>query len=206
MLHGLAAAEGASVDQSGPIPDEEDRLLDAFRQVLAKRPDVLIVTGGVSVGPRDLVPSTLATLGVEAVFHKVRIKPGKPIWFGVLRRPDVNGSSTLVFGLPGNPVSSLVGFLLFVRPALQALMRQAQEAQHAAPLAREVQNHGDRLVLWPVRIEQGRAVPLAWGGSSNLRALTEVDGFVQLDPSAGTYSVGDVRPYVPISPVGMHGR
>ena len=76
--------------------------------------DVLITTGGVSVGPHDLVRATLAELGAQEVFWRVAVKPGKPIAFAV------RGSS-LVFGLPGNPVSSLVGFELFVRPALRAL-------------------------------------------------------------------------------------
>ena len=75
---------------------------------------MLVTTGGVSVGPHDLVRATLAELGVEEVFWRVAVKPGKPIAFGVR-------GGTLVFGLPGNPVSSLVGFELFVRPALRAL-------------------------------------------------------------------------------------
>ena len=75
---------------------------------------MLITSGGVSVGPHDLVRATLAELGAEEVFWRVAVKPGKPIAFAV------RGES-LVFGLPGNPVSSLVDFELFVRPALRAL-------------------------------------------------------------------------------------
>ena len=75
---------------------------------------MLITSGGVSVGPHDLVRATLAELGAEEIFWRVAVKPGKPIAFAV------RGES-LVFGLPGNPVSSLVGFELFVRPALRAL-------------------------------------------------------------------------------------
>ncbi len=81
---------------------------------LALDHDVLITSGGVSVGPHDLVRASLEALGTKEVFWRVAVKPGKPIAFGV--RGD-----TLVFGLPGNPVSSLVGFELFVRPALRAL-------------------------------------------------------------------------------------
>ncbi len=83
---------------------------------------MLITSGGVSVGPHDLVRATLAELGAEEVFWRVAVKPGKPIAFAV--RGD-----TLVFGLPGNPVSSLVGFELFVRPAVRAL----QGARAPAP-------------------------------------------------------------------------
>src|SRR5256885_15966065 len=76
--------------------------------------DVVVTSGGVAVGPHDLVRRIEAELGVEEVFWRVAVKPGKPVSFGVAGR-------TLVFGLPGNPVSTLVGFELFVRPALLAL-------------------------------------------------------------------------------------
>ena len=78
--------------------------------------DVLILSGGVSAGKLDLVPGVLAELGVEALFHKVAMKPGKPVLFGG------HASKAIVFGLPGNPVSSLVCFELFVRPAIRKLM------------------------------------------------------------------------------------
>ncbi len=79
---------------------------------------MLVISGGVSAGVLDLVPGVLAELGVEQVFHKIRLKPGKPLWFGV---QQADGGDTLVFGLPGNPVSSLVCFELFVRPAIARL-------------------------------------------------------------------------------------
>ena len=80
--------------------------------------DVLVTSGGVSVGPHDLVRGLLAELGVDEVFWRVAVRPGKPVAFGIR-------GSTLVFGLPGNPVSSLVGFELFVRPAVAALQGAA---------------------------------------------------------------------------------
>ena len=94
------------------VADEEA----AHREALARglEADVLVTSGGVSVGPHDLVRAILAELGVEEVFWGVSVKPGKPISFGV-------AGDRLVFGLPGNPVSVLVGFELFVRPALLAL-------------------------------------------------------------------------------------
>ena len=79
---------------------------------------MLVTSGGVSVGPHDLVRRIEAELGVEEVFWRVAVKPGKPVAFGVR-------GSTLVFGLPGNPVSALVGFELFVRPAVLALQGYA---------------------------------------------------------------------------------
>ena len=91
-----------------------DRKVDAVRA-----PDVLIVAGGVSVGRHDHVKGALADLGVEERFWRVAMRPGGPTWFGVL--PRDGGRPTLVFGLPGNPVSAMVTFHLFARPALRAL-------------------------------------------------------------------------------------
>lgn len=111
----LAAAltgAGAEVEVLPPVPDDEDAHRRALERGLGA--DVLVTSGGVSVGPHDLVRDVGRSLGVEEVFWRVAVKPGKPIAFGVRGR-------TLVFGLPGNPVSSLVGFELFVRPAVLAL-------------------------------------------------------------------------------------
>src|SRR5262249_18044829 len=91
--------------------------LDSLRPLITEglRAPILVLSGGVSAGKLDLVPGVLQELGVQAHFHKVEMKPGKPIFFGTR-------DHTLVFGLPGNPVSSLVCFELFVRPALRRLM------------------------------------------------------------------------------------
>jgi molybdopterin molybdotransferase len=110
----LAALEtaGAAAERLDTVEDTEAAHRDALARGLEA--DVLVSTGGVSVGPHDLVRRIEADLGVEEVFWRVAVKPGKPVAFGVRDR-------TLVFGLPGNPVSTLVGFELFVRPALLAL-------------------------------------------------------------------------------------
>ncbi len=107
MLQALAIEAGATAETLPIAPDEPAQLQAALEQGLAA--DLLIITGGVSAGQRDLVPATLEAIGVRRVFHKVRLKPGKPLWFGVgPSRGERAG--TLVFGLPGNPVSGLVGF------------------------------------------------------------------------------------------------
>ena len=112
MLTAVLAAAGAQVIALPPAADEEVALPQALERGLAA--DVLVTSGGVSVGEHDLVREAERELGVEELFWRVSIKPGKPVSFGV--RGD-----TLVFGLPGNPVSSLVGSELFVKPALRAL-------------------------------------------------------------------------------------
>src|SRR6185437_1152779 len=112
ILAAQLATAGAEVDRLPAVADDEGATRAAIARGLEA--DVLITTGGVSVGVYDLVRAAEAELGVEEVFWRVAMQPGKPVAFGVR-------GQTLVFGLPGNPVSSLVGFELFVRPALLAL-------------------------------------------------------------------------------------
>jgi molybdopterin molybdotransferase len=112
ILAAQLASAGALAERLAAVADDEG----AHREALSRglEADLLVTSGGVSVGPHDLVRRIEAELGVEEVFWRVAVKPGKPVAFGVR-------GSTLVFGLPGNPVSSLVGFELFVRPAVLAL-------------------------------------------------------------------------------------
>jgi len=119
MIAAALAGSGAEVDTLPVVADD----LEAHRSALegALDADVVVTSGGVSMGPHDLVRRVAAALGVEEVFWGVAIKPGKPLAFGVRGK-------TLVFGLPGNPVSSLVGALVFVRTALLALQGYAEPA------------------------------------------------------------------------------
>jgi molybdopterin molybdotransferase len=112
MLAAALAAAGADVEQLPAVADDEGAHREAIERGLEA--DVLVTSGGVSVGPHDLVRAIEAELGVEEVFWRVAMRPGKPVSFGVR-------GATLVFGLPGNPVSSLVGCVLFVAPAVRAL-------------------------------------------------------------------------------------
>jgi molybdopterin molybdotransferase len=112
ILSAQLRAEGAEVDVDAAVGDDEASHRAALERALEA--DLVVTSGGVSVGPHDLVRRVEAELGVEEVFWRVAVKPGKPIAFGVRQ-------GTLVFGLPGNPVSALVGFELFVAPAVRAL-------------------------------------------------------------------------------------
>jgi molybdopterin molybdotransferase len=139
MLHALTRGAGAKVTMVEHAPDELDRLTEILRRGL--KSDALLVSGGVSVGDRDLVKPALRALGAEIDLWRVALKPGKPFLFG-----RVGGCA--VFGLPGNPVSAFVTFLKFVRPALRKMMGAAE--QHfglrsvTARLATELTNDGDR--------------------------------------------------------------
>jgi molybdopterin molybdotransferase len=112
MLAAALARTGAEVEVLAAVADDEAAHREALERGLAA--DVLVTSGGVSVGPHDLVRQIASELGVEEVFWGVAVKPGKPLSFGVR-------GTTLLFGLPGNPVSSLVGAIVFVAPALLAL-------------------------------------------------------------------------------------
>jgi molybdopterin molybdotransferase len=112
MLVAQLATAGAEVDTAASVADDEGAHRDAIEQGLSH--DVLVTSGGVSVGPHDLVRRVEEELGVQEVFWGVAVKPGKPVSFGVR-------GETLVFGLPGNPVSSLVACAVFVLPAVEAL-------------------------------------------------------------------------------------
>jgi len=141
LIASQLASVGAEVTVLPPVADDKDATRDALARGLES--DMLVTSGGVSVGPHDLVRRMLAELGAEEVFWRVAVKPGKPVAYAVRGR-------TLVFGLPGNPVSSLVGFELFVRPALLALQGARDPGPHylsgriAAPLRRNAQR--DELV------------------------------------------------------------
>jgi molybdopterin molybdotransferase len=151
--------------------------------------DVLLLSGGVSAGKLDLVPDLLAELGVEIVFHKVAMKPGKPVLFGTRGRK-------LVFGLPGNPVSSLVSFELFVAPALRRWLGHTSVLPRVvtAVLTAPLHHKSDRPTWHPaqVRLEGGswQATPLRWRGSADLKALTTATGLLRLAPGERDLAAG----------------
>ena len=124
MLAAALAEAGAEVEAQAPSADDEVALREVLERGLAA--DVLVTSGGVSVGEHDLVRAVERELGVEEAFWRVSMKPGKPISFGTR-------GETLVFGLPGNPVSALVGCELFVKPALRALQGLADPAPRFEP-------------------------------------------------------------------------
>jgi molybdopterin molybdotransferase len=189
MLVAAIQEVGATPLDLGIARDDVAELRGAIAQGLEA--DILLITGGVSAGVMDLVPAVLAELGVTQVFHKVRMKPGKPLWFGTR---ETAGRRTLVFGLPGNPVSTLVSFQLFVKPAIAALA--GAEFSSVKPLRGQLsaaaKHHGDRPTYHPCRLDrnaqgQDTVEPLLWRGSADLAALTDANGLMLLP--AGDYEL-----------------
>jgi molybdopterin molybdotransferase len=129
--------------------------------------DILLLSGGVSAGKLDLVPPELESTGVRKVFHKVHLKPGKPIWFGVFPRSGPDSAETTkrgcyVFALPGNPVSSMVCFELFARTAIRRLMglEPADPQPVRARLAEEFVARGNRPTYHPAQLEENESGPV----------------------------------------------
>lgn len=165
------------------VPDDPDALVAAMKEGL--KADVLVSSGGASVGDYDLIRPTLLALGVTLDFWKVAIKPGKPLMFG-------KHEDCLIFGLPGNPASSLVTFEVFVRPALRKLaghtrlFRPRMQAQLQAP-ARPTRGR-THLVRGTIEWQEGSAMftPHADQGSGNLLSMRDIEAFGVLPPGAQT--------------------
>lgn len=184
MLMAQAARAGALPRYVGIGTDDPVVLGSGIREGLGTA-NVLVLSGGVSVGKYDLVPDVLKAVGVEIHFHTVRMKPGKPLLFGTK-------GGTLVFGLPGNPVSAYLGFELFVRPAL-GIMGGRDEAPRelTLPLSEPLAARHDRPTYHPAVVSRDGVRPLPWFGSADLRALLPANGFVVLPPGEVRYEAGE---------------
>lgn len=199
MLAAMAAKYCGSIYDIGIVPDDLDRLRSAITCGLES--NVLVLSGGVSAGVADLAPQVLRDAGVEQVFHKVAIKPGKPLWFGVLKRDD--RPNTLVFGLPGNPVSSMCCFHVFVRPALLKMAgRGTDERSLSAKLKTGHRHQPGRTVFWPSYVDDqahGRQVtPLPWKGSADLLTLSQANCFTIFPGDRETFDAGETMQIFPL--------
>jgi len=179
-----AAFSGASVTQTRRVGDHPQRLAEAIERVGAV--DILVMSGGVSVGDRDFVQDVLRDLGAELYFWKVQQRPGKPLLFGRLNR-------MLVFGLPGNPAAASVCFVQYVDPALRVMTgRQPSPALHAAvsdgPLPKKA---GLTTFLWGRAAVDGQAVlrVRSAGSQSSGRVLSQAEANCIVHLTAGTESV-----------------
>ena len=192
LLAALTTQAGGYPTECEIISDQPETLLAAIRENLQH--DVILLSGGVSAGVHDLVPAALSKAGVKQIFHHVNLKPGKPLWFGFFDRGEFQ-PPCLVFGLPGNPVSGLVCFELFVRPALQKLRGQPATGleQMAATLSRDHTHRGDRPTYWPAVLDRtvNEVTPLAWRGSGDLRALTSANGLAYFPGGDRAWPAGE---------------
>jgi len=174
-------------------PDLAAKIRDGLRR------DVLLLSGGVSAGKLDLVPSELDAAGVRQVFHKVNVKPGKPLWFGSCETMN----RCFVFGLPGNPVSSMVCFELFARPAIQRLMgfENPRPKAVSAQLSHEFAFRGERATYHPCQLEWTQTGLFArigaWHGSADLRSTVDTQGLAVFQPGETEFHAGDWIAVIP---------
>ena len=188
LLDGLLDALGVQV-QRRHARDDEDELRGALEQAAAHA-DIVVTTGGVSMGERDLVPDTLGRLGFETVFHRVQVQPGKPVL--VARRAD----GALFVGLPGNPVSVLATAHLFLFPALGHFLGGWAPPSVRIPMREGYEHRGRRHLFLPARVEDGGLVPVRWNGSGDLIAAATADGLVEL-PIGATFAAGEPARFLP---------
>ena len=195
MLVAALAVEGAEVDVLDSVADDPGAHRAAIEHGLAG--DLLVTSGGVSVGPHDLVRSVERELGVEEVFWRVAVKPGKPVAFGTRGR-------TLVFGLPGNPVSALVGFELFVRPALRGLQGERSPGPRYAygSLGAPLRRNGARDELVRARTRTGGTEvvldPVAGQDSHMIVRAAAADALVLVPLGVGELGAGERVRYLPL--------
>ena len=190
----LARLAGAEPVPLGNARDDANELRSGIERGLEA--DVLVLSGGVSAGKYDLVGPVLRELGAELIFDGVAIRPGRPVVFGVCR-------GRFVFGLPGNPASTLVTFELFVRPALELL--QGAEACElpivAAKLAAPVRQKAALTYFLPARLESRGGEPfvreLPWPSSGDIVALAHATGFLIVRPERLELAAGDWAEYWP---------
>jgi molybdopterin molybdotransferase len=166
--------------------------LESLRPLLAEALQtaaIVILTGGVSAGKRDLVPEALASLDVTTHFHQIALKPGKPLLFGTKQQK-------LVFGLPGNPVSSFVCFELFLRPAIRKMagFSDLDLPQRSIPLAIDFTHESDRPTYHPAHVEQERVTPVPFQGSASLSCLLPANALLELPAGTVRLAAGTAVP------------
>lgn len=196
-LVALAERAGAEVVSLGAVGDDRHRLSERVGQGLQY--DILVLTGGVSAGERDYVPGVLAEHNVEKIFHKIDVKPGKPVWFGAASTGNV------VFGLPGNPVSVLVCFELFVRTAIRARQQRPDPLPPfaEAELIRDFNYPTDRRTYHPARLTTAggkwRVEPVDWFGSPDICGVTKANALLVCTADSPQHTAGKTMQVLPLT-------
>jgi len=196
MLQALGTTTGAATRYMGIAPDRPELLANLLREAFDAA-EIVVISGGVSAGSFDFVPGVLKDLGVETHFHKINLKPGKPLLFGTL-------GSKLVFGLPGNPVSSFVGFELFVRPAVSKMAGHPEPGPNfvTIPLATDLKTDNNRVTFLPGRLEAGsngyQVCPGKWFGSADLRAMLTTNALIRVPAGELFFAAGSSVSVLPL--------
>ena len=183
-LGAIVEAHGGVAEPRRPVDDSVESLAAALDA--CANADIIVFSGGSSVGERDLIVDLVASRG-EMVFHGIAIKPGKPTAFARL-----HGSGTPFFGMPGNPTSCLSNAYVLLVPFLRAVARlpELPDRTICRPLGRRIVSQAGRLQFYTVKIEGGRAVP-AFKGSGDITSLSQADGYIQIPADQHVVEEGD---------------
>jgi molybdopterin molybdotransferase len=189
QLTASARSAHAEATNLGILVDVPERIRERLGENLGKF-DVIVLSGGVSMGDLDFIPDALTELGARIVFHGLAVKPGRPTLFAVYQDGE---QTTRVFGLPGNPVSTLVQFELLVKPLLYALEgSEYQPREGRLPLMERMRRrNADRHEFLPGVDRAGTVVPLRYKGSGHLSALAEATLIYRIDRGVESLEAGD---------------
>lgn len=176
MLLSLLSAMDIEVEYLGIARDEEEKLTEMVKKGLKN--DIFLISGGVSMGEFDIVPEVLKKCGVKEVFHKISIKPGKPVFFGTKK-------SRLIFGVPGNPVSTYLTFMILIKPAIEKMMGKTPQFNiHRGILEENFRQKPDRRKHFiPVKVflkeKQPHVFPIkGYHGSADIASLSLANAFM----------------------------
>ena len=173
--------------------DDEAEISGGVKNILAAH-DLVILSGAVSEGKYDFVPKALATNQVHCLFHKISQRPGKPLWFGQ------QGNKAVVFGLPGNPVSTFMCACRYVLPWIEQFLQQKSSPVQYATLAEDVVFKPHLTYFLQVKIENQAGIlmakPVVGGGSGDLANLNDADGFLELPIEQTTFFKGETFKYI----------
>ncbi|AVF05402.1 MULTISPECIES: gephyrin-like molybdotransferase Glp [Devosia] len=194
-LSAMLTPYARQVTDHGIVSDDADRLRERLEGILIVGPDVLITTGGASVGEHDLVQDILKGLGVSLDFWRINMRPGKPLMFGTHGR-------TLVFGLPGNPVSAMVTAMVFIKPALRAWVGHGEPAPWRLPLAGATPPNSARRHFMRARLIPGadgmQALPITQTDSGHTSSLAAADLLIVQPENDPGQSIGTMVEALPI--------
>lgn len=185
---GLAGAKGKYY---GIAPDTGDAAAGIISKAIAGN-DIVILTGGVSMGDFDYIPSFLARAGVKILFNRVNVQPGKPTTFGIHPK-------ALVFGLPGNPVSSFIQFETIIKPVIHKMMGSSwkQEIRKVKLGENYKRKSASRQGWIPVRISGNEVFPVEYHGSAHIASLSNADGIISIMPEVDMLSRGEEAEFRP---------
>lgn len=194
LMARLSCIDLVAASFGGLVPDDPAAFKKTFKRAIASS-DMVLISGGVSMGDSDFTFKTLATLGVKQIFHKSAIRPGKPVWFGIKGK-------AVVFGLPGNPVSVAVTFHEFVLPAIRKMagLNNPAPRKLLLPLAGDVIKKNRLKEFLPARVtEDGMSVePVkSYKGSGDFVSASKSDGVIVLPEKAETLKAGRVVEFHP---------